>query len=785
MRFVALLIALSTLAGCRRETPVEVQPDVRATQASLDFGAVAIGATHVLTLEVSNFGGAQGEVSLAVDAPFSLDVTTVSLRGGESATVTITFTPTAVGPVSASLNGLPVTLTAEGLPACVASVCRSNVFSLSTRRCEETELDDASACGSACLDGPGECRAGQCVGSVSASCDDGDLCTVDACSNEGQCVHPPVPLPTRGACEVSVCDPARGVTWDNVEDGTLCGAPTCETARLCINGECVARPTANSADDCRYTPVCTYGSYDVPSSYGSAATRSGKLRCWGNPEMLRRDAGFSLPAEVPGATDVGRPVCLANGPSWLDRSGHWLPVNRFADAGFETYRDVRPDTFSTGSASSDARVLSTDGRAMRGSFTFVGLQAFIDAGVRELCGSWSYLTDDGKAYSTLISLSSELRLEADGAPVTGCASPEYNMGYVLADGGVHRALGPATLAGAVQLMGSGGVMFVGADAYDYRSRFLVRWPFVPMRVTDDRGQLCGVSDAGELACASGVAGGPLSDSPRLPLEFGDGGFTSIYVGHRVFAQHRDDTLCQSTQGTRDAGAATLEAVTRFGAGPFDQFTDRCVLRGRDAACFNVEDGGTNTFQGVVSLANSIFTPAVVTEAGQVLDTIDGRVVGTGALAGSIYNCIFPTDGGLFCSTSQRDLPGPRRLDSLNDQGGCFVTPGFEAHCFSGSSPMQRMPTRFGVRLVSGSANIGCAVTGASGVQCWGFGVRFKNVVIDEPVTQLSVTGRSAAYDVPVACVLTQSGRVLCWGGNRYGELGSQPGDDRNVELVTQ
>lgn len=99
--------------------------------------------------------------------------------------------------------------------------------------------------------------------------------------------------------------------------------------------------------------------------------------------------------------------------------------------------------------------------------------------------------------------------------------------------------------------------------------------------------------------------------------------------------------------------------------------------------------------------------------------------------------------------------------------------------------MQRMPTRFGVRLVSGSATVGCAITGASGVQCWGFGQRFRNVVIDEPITQLAVTGRSPSSYAPLACVLTQTGRVWCWGANEFGELGTQPGDDRYVELVTQ
>lgn len=764
---------------------MRAEADVRAVQLQLDFGAVAVGATHTLPLEVANFGAAAGDVALSVDAPFSLDVSSLSLAGGETRVVNVTFTPSAVGPVSATLSGLPVTLTAEGLPACVPAVCRTSTFNLATRRCEEAELDDASACQSACLDGAGQCRAGQCLGAVSASCDDGDLCTTDACSNDGTCLHAPVPLPTRGACEVAVCDPTRGVVYDNVEDGTLCGAPTCEAARLCINGACVTRPVANSADDCRYTAVCTYGSYDVRSSYGCAATRSGKLRCWGNPEMLRRDGGFSLPAEVPGASDVGRPVCLQRGPTWLDRSGHWLPVNHFADAGFDTYVDVRPDAFSNGAQTSEARVLSTDGRAMRASFQYAALRVTIDAGVRAMCGSWSYLTDDGAAYSTGTSPSSPLELEAEGAPVIGCSSPDHNAGYVLADGGVYRALGPVTFDAGVHLMGGTGVVFVGADAFDLWNRFLVRWPFVPARATDDRGPLCAISDAGELACARGVFGGPASASPDLPLEFGDGGFTDLYVGHTVFAQRRDGTLWNTDLATRDAGASTLSPVTLFGAGPFDQFTDACVLRGSDATCLNRVDGGLTSFADVAALTQSVFTPGVVTRGGQVLDGDDGRVRRSDALPGSSPNGVFSFDGGFIWGATPIQLPGPRRVDSLNDSGGCFVTPAFEAHCFATAVPMQRMPTRFGVRLVSGSATVGCAVTGASGVQCWGFGQRFRNVVIDEPITQLAVTGRSPSNYAPLACVLTHSGRVWCWGANEFGELGTQPGDDRYVELVTQ
>jgi hypothetical protein len=102
-----------------------------------------------------------------------------------------------------------------------------------------------------------------------------------------------------------------------------------------------------------------------------------------------------------------------------------------------------------------------------------------------------------------------------------------------------------------------------------------------------------------------------------------------------------------------------------------------------------------------------------------------------------------------------------------------VTPQLEAWCFWGGLPAQRMNLPFGVRLVSGNTNRGCAVIGNNGVRCWGLGARFKNVALEGLLTQISV---NQDQNDAIACALTDQGRVLCWGNNDFGGLGIAPYD---------
>src|SRR5262249_33263742 len=69
--------------------------------ASLSFAATPVGATATKTLVVTNGGEAPlifGNPAAVVGAPFAVSGVPAQLAAGGSATLTVSFTPTAVGP---------------------------------------------------------------------------------------------------------------------------------------------------------------------------------------------------------------------------------------------------------------------------------------------------------------------------------------------------------------------------------------------------------------------------------------------------------------------------------------------------------------------------------------------------------------------------------------------------------------------------------------------------------------------------------------------------------------
>lgn len=84
----------------------------------------------------------------------------------------------------------------------------------------------------------------------------------------------------------------------------------------------------------------------------------------------------------------------------------------------------------------------------------------------------------------------------------------------------------------------------------------------------------------------------------------------------------------------------------------------------------------------------------------------------------------------------------------------------------------------------------CAVTASGGARCWGsnsFGKLGVGPAGDQttpvPVSGLSSGVAAIAAGTNHTCALTESGAVLCWGANGFGELGDGTTIDRNVPVA--
>lgn len=125
------LFVVVTLGGCRLLDTAVINAEVAFSVPTLTFEPTYLGAERSLTVALENRGRAGVDVTLEVQAPFSLPEAAVHVAGGASIPVTVIFRPVAEGAVPGSLridnvDGIaPVELAARGLApkVCVSSTC--------------------------------------------------------------------------------------------------------------------------------------------------------------------------------------------------------------------------------------------------------------------------------------------------------------------------------------------------------------------------------------------------------------------------------------------------------------------------------------------------------------------------------------------------------------------------------------------------------------------------------------------------------------------------------------
>lgn len=259
-----IVFGLQSACTCRGSVkPLDLGFRVAAETQALDFGRVLEGDTQTRVIILTAETRVGLTVALTVAAPFEVQPS-VDLEGGGQIEVPVHFhagAQAASAEVILQANGQVTRVKAKGVgvraPSCAPlAPCRTSTYSLEEDRCLETLMPDDSRCepASVCLE-QGRCRAGECLG-VARSCDDGNLCTVDACSMATGCVNSPRACPTpSNPCHVATCDPKEGCGETAVADLSRCGPVDCVTVNVCLAGECKTIPTPEGVQ-CAYAVAC-------------------------------------------------------------------------------------------------------------------------------------------------------------------------------------------------------------------------------------------------------------------------------------------------------------------------------------------------------------------------------------------------------------------------------------------------------------------------------------------------------------------------------------------------
>lgn len=279
MRSLRILSLLTcALVGCRDAALSSSTSGLEVRPERVNFGQVWIGHAATRQVELVNTGRETLEVALSVGAPFDAQ-TTARVGGGDTVTVPVGVTTTRSGLTLGTLSvtwrdqtrEVPLEASALSPPDCPVQDCREFTFDPELGGCVERVLDDGASCGATnlCVSG-GMCVSGECVGQA-RDCNDGNACTTDACDTSSGCLHDTVACaePT-DPCQVAVCDATSGCGFAPSVDGASCGPNDCNTAHVCIGGQCVTRPAPDGSQcaaptQCRGAGLCRNQTCELPA----------------------------------------------------------------------------------------------------------------------------------------------------------------------------------------------------------------------------------------------------------------------------------------------------------------------------------------------------------------------------------------------------------------------------------------------------------------------------------------------------------------------------------------
>ncbi|MEM7126057.1 MAG: C13 family peptidase [Chloroflexota bacterium] len=302
----------------------------------------------------------------------------------------------------------------------------------------------------------------------------------------------------------------------------------------------------------------------------------------------------------------------------------------------------------------------------------------------------------------------------------------------------------------------------------------------------DGGHTCALTSSGGVLCwgdnRSGQLGDGSTSSRSTPVAVSDlsSGVTAISVGSYhtcALTSSGGGVLCWGQNGAGQLGngssgfnngSSTPVAVSGLASGV------SAISAGSAHTCVLMSSGGVlcwgdNEFGqlGDGSTTDSS-TPVAVSGLSSGVTAIS---------AGNGYTCALTSSGGVLCW-------GDNDYGQLGD-----------GSTTDSSTPVAVSGLSSGVSAIStGNGTFrghNCAVTSSGGVKCWGWnffgqlgdgssGV-YRTAPVDVIGLSSGVSAISAGYDH--TCALTSSGGALCWGGNRFGQLGDGSTTDSSIPVA--
>lgn len=272
------LAFVACTSGTLQRTTGGIQPPI----AALVFPSTWVGYPSHLSIVLVNTAPQSRAVTVTSTPPFSAPKS-VTAAASASAALSVEFEPDSAGAAAGLLTiatpdgSFSVQLSGEGVvpPNCEApDACHSAVFEPDAGVCVTETLADATPCGAdeLCLS-DATCQGGQCLGG-SVDCDDGNVCTTDACDPMTGCVHTDISNACPAAtaiCQAAICNPISGCGIGPAPDGTLCGTFSCTTSQVCLGGSCGEAPTPQGAPcspdyPCQAHGSCNDGACVIPDA---------------------------------------------------------------------------------------------------------------------------------------------------------------------------------------------------------------------------------------------------------------------------------------------------------------------------------------------------------------------------------------------------------------------------------------------------------------------------------------------------------------------------------------